>query len=390
MIACRPGASPESTWPEMTDPPHVLVAGASTRAIAASAARAGFQVTAVDAFADLDQHPGVQAVSVAGRFSPQAAVRASRMVACDAVAYLSSFENDPDAVRALACKRTLWGNAPEVLRAVRDPSTLHDAFRRGGHSVPALGGTQAGPWLHKPVASGGGTRIDRWTPGQRAVPGHYVQEFIDGQSGSVAFVASLQGVRLLGVFRQLIGMPAFGASGFQYCGNLLDGGTFSAAIVREASALAHTATSEFGLVGVNGIDFVARGDELYPVEVNPRWSASMELVERAHGVSVFAAHAQACHTGELPAFDAMTMPPLGACVGKSVVFARNAVTVGDTHAWCADAHVADVPRPGTTIAAGDPVCTVFAEAATLAGCETALVARARQVFAALRAWTSER
>ena len=28
-----------------------------------------------------------------------------------------------------------------------------------------------------------------------------------------------------------------------------------------------------------------------PIEINPRWSASMELVERAHGVSVFGVHA---------------------------------------------------------------------------------------------------
>ena len=37
--------------------PHVLVAGVSTRAAAESAARAGFRVTAIDAFGDLDQHP---------------------------------------------------------------------------------------------------------------------------------------------------------------------------------------------------------------------------------------------------------------------------------------------------------------------------------------------
>ncbi len=48
-----------------------------------------------------------------------------------------------------------------------------------------------------------------------------------------------------------------------------------------ASALASAVTGEFGLVGVNGIDFIVRDGIPYAIEVNPRWCASMELVERA-------------------------------------------------------------------------------------------------------------
>ena len=68
---------------------HVLIAGVSTRAAAASAARAGFRVTAFDAFGDLDQHARVHAVALPrdlGRaFTAGAAARASRSIACDAV-----------------------------------------------------------------------------------------------------------------------------------------------------------------------------------------------------------------------------------------------------------------------------------------------------------------
>ena len=44
--------------------PSVLIAGLSTRAAAASAVAAGFAVTAVDAFGDLDVDPSVRAVSL--------------------------------------------------------------------------------------------------------------------------------------------------------------------------------------------------------------------------------------------------------------------------------------------------------------------------------------
>ena len=74
--------------------------------MAESAARAGYRVTAVDAFGDLDQHPGVRALSMprdfGARFSATAAARAATEIACDAVAYLSPFENHPSAVRRLA------------------------------------------------------------------------------------------------------------------------------------------------------------------------------------------------------------------------------------------------------------------------------------------------
>ena len=67
--------------------------------------------------------------------------------------------------------------------------------------------------------------------------------------------------------------------------------------------LASRLARELALVGVNCIDFVARDGVPIPVEVNPRWSSSMELVERAHGVSIFGVHAAACTTAQLPAFD---------------------------------------------------------------------------------------
>src|SRR5918993_172057 len=97
--------------------PSVLIAGLSTRAAADSAVRAGFAVTTIDAFGDLDLHPSVRGVSIprdlAMPFSAQAAARAAAGFAADAVIYLANFENEPDAVRALADRRTLWGNPPD-------------------------------------------------------------------------------------------------------------------------------------------------------------------------------------------------------------------------------------------------------------------------------------
>jgi uncharacterized protein len=386
---------------------RVLIAGVSTRAAAESAARAGFTVTGIDSFADLDQHASVHALSLPRGFTAHAAARAAKTIECDAVAYGSNFENHPSAVGALAIGRTLWGNAPAVLRRVRDPFLLAQTIGRRGFAVPAVySGEPAEPgtlnpepgtpyWLVKPLASGGGHGVRAWRPTEGLPRGCYLQERVEGTPGSVVFVAAGGRAVPLGITRQLVGDDAFGVTGYRYCGNILaasgDGGPGGdLALAEGACALAGIVAEEFGLVGVNGIDFVAKDGVPYAIEVNPRWSASMELVERAYGLSVFGVHAAACAVGALPKFDLVAARRGAVPVGKAVVFARRDVVVGDTRAWFpgkdgAGASVRDVPHPGERIFAGRPVCTVFAAGRDVVRCHAALVERAERVYTELAA-----
>jgi predicted ATP-grasp superfamily ATP-dependent carboligase len=395
--------------------PHVLLVGVSMRAAAVSASRAGYDVTAIDAFGDIDVPATVRILpltSGAGSFSPPAAARAARGVTCDAVVYGSGFENHPRAVAALAHQRVLWGNPPEVLRRVRCPRHVLDTFRGNGFRVPdmfepgesgapgekaaAAVGTSSGKWIEKPYRSGGGHGVHAWHPGAPVTRGAYLQTRVDGIPGSVVFVAAAGDAVPLGVSRQLVGDPVFGAGGFRYCGSIVShaGDLFGhdPAVIATASALARVAARAHGLVGVNGLDFVARDGVPYPLEINPRWSASMELVERAYGTSVFAAHATACADGALPAVSSVPSPPaigkmaFGKALGKAIVFARRAAVAHDTRGWLEHDDVSDVPAPGTLIPSGAPVCTVFAEGETAAGCYAALVRRAQDVYSEMRLW----
>lgn len=375
---------------------RLLLAGVSTRAAAESAARAGFSVTALDAFGDLDQHPAVRALSLphdfSARFTPAAAARAAKAIECESVAYLSSFENHPRAVATLAAGRTLLGNTPQVLRQVRDPRLVARVLRRHRIAGPAvrLDAPRRGHWLVKPLASGGGRHVRTWTGGTRVPRGCYLQQLVEGTPASVVFAAASGAAVPLGVARQLCGDPAFGATGFQYCGNILapvrdaqfrDGES----LMRHAAAVAHLISDAFVLTGVNGVDVIARDGVAYPIEVNPRWSASMELIERAYGISVFGAHADACVHGTLPAFDMTRAQRRIEAHGKAVLFARGDVVIGDSRSWI-DAGIRDVPHPGERIAAGRPVCTVFAAGRDAAACYDALVRAANRVYATLARW----
>lgn len=352
--------------------------------MAESAARAGHDVTSLDAFGDLDRHPGVRALAMArdfdAQFSASAVATAAKSIGCDAIAYLSPFENHPRAVARLAGHSQLLGNDAATLTRARDPLVLRPALRAFDDSER---------WLLKPKASGGGHGIQWWSRGDDVPRGFHVQPFIDGAVGSIVFVAARDEIAPLGLTRQLVGDAAFGASGFKYCGSILAAAAdlcLDDHVTERAIATAASLSRKLGLVGVNCVDFVVHDGTPVAIEVNPRYSASMELVEREYDVSVFATHAEACLGGELLAFDLVRARRERACAGKAIVFARHDVVCGDTTAWLGDSTVRDVPHPNERIPAGRPVCTVFANAQTPTECYANLVRRANAVYETLDAW----
>jgi predicted ATP-grasp superfamily ATP-dependent carboligase len=360
----------------------VLIVGFTTRALAESASRAGYSCRSVDAFGDLDQKSRVENIGLSrdlGRpYSAAAVVAIGRRWATASAAYVGNLENHPSAVRRLALGRQLLGNSPATLLRARDPVALAEVVRRAGGRVPltlqpghtrnASGGV---PWLRKPRRGGGGSGVKEWKPGEPLTPHELVQERIEGMLASVAFVADGRRAALLGISRGLAGDPAFGARGHRYCGSVYP---FSAesALLERLSAIAGALTGAFGLVGLNGIDFVLREGEPYVLEINPRYSASMELIERGGRCSVFEAHVAACG-GALPSLDTTPMPEV---LGKAILYARRNVVVGDTGRWLSRDDLRDVPFPGERVRRGHPVCTVFARGADSVTCYARLVAAA--------------
>ena len=367
----------------MPEQPHVLLAGVSTRALAQSAARAGYRVTAVDPFGDVDLRAVAEVVTLRP-FGADRAARIARSVAAGLVAFTSNLENHPAAVAELARGRRLLGNPAAVLERVRNPLQLAKAVAAGGFAGPR---TRASApldrtirrWLLKPRRSGGGHGTVAWRRGRRIPRGAYLQERIAGIPGSIVFAADGQDITPLGLTRQLVGESAFGARGFRYCGSLLASRRTAlfpreAELARRAVELARCLTRAFGLRGLNGIDFIASDGLPFPIEVNPRYSASMELVERA-GEPLFQTHVAAA-AGRLGAAPSAPADVLG----KAIVFARQDVVIDDPTRWKVD--LADIPHAGERIAAGRPICTVFARARTAEACRAALAAAAERVYRA--------
>jgi uncharacterized protein len=316
------------------------------------AVRDGQRVVAFDLFGDLDLRRS--ASRVVTRRGLTALVDAAVAEAPGAVVYGASFENHPGLVARLAERHSLLGNSSSTLRAVRDPAQLGAALGDLPHPRTTVTTPSSGRWLRKPLRGGGGTRVREWRGG--ALPaGTFLQERIDGVACSAAAVGDGKDAVVLGITEQLVGQRAFGVRGHRWCGNLVPPRVPAGELLDQARAICSCVAGAFALRGLFGVDLIWDGERAWTVEVNPRPTASLEAIP---GLNAFGAHLQAC-AGKLPRVDATAR----GAAGKAVLFATDAVVVGDSERWL-ERGVRDVPHPGERIAAGRPICTVVAQAAT--------------------------
>ncbi len=365
-----------------------LILGLSTRAIAESAVRGGNRVFTLDYFGDRDQRALVKNHSLARDyrlpFSAESLLKASSDLEFDAVLYTSNLENHPKVVGELADRADVLGNGPGVLRRVRDWAVLREFCRQRSipHPPTLLPGeeklaTSEFNWLLKPAGGGGGSGIRPWD-GRRLSRNFFLQACVDGLPASAAFVADGKKGVVIGLTRQLIGHHEFGATGYCWCGNILPlpmEYDKSRCVLDGVQKMVSLLTRHFGLKGVGGIDIIiSDGPDGRPrpflVEINPRYTASMELIEWGYGLNIYSLHIDAVN-GYLPEFS-LTGHLDGLFFGKAIVFARNSIIIPDTGGW-SERGWRDIPFAGDEIKKGRPVCTVFAGGNTHNECFTNLL-----------------
>ena len=351
----------------MADEPTVAIVGASARAAAFSVLRAGGQVVAADLFADADLARSCRATRVADY--PKGLVTWLKTTECDGWLYTGALENHPDLVDRMAAVRPLWGNAGEVIRAVRDPLVMQGVLRGARLAFPeTIKATSNisldGQWLAKTYrgSSGSGVCETNEDENNEDTTGvGYRQCHIEGTPGSAVFIGSANGSKLLGVTRQLVGEPWTGAAKFQYCGsvgpwNLTDD------FEQQIGSLGEVLVDAFRLRGLFGVDFVFDGEQVWTVELNPRYTAAVEIVEHATGVVAMQQHLEAC-SGKAEAKPQLCHDQ--PVVGKAILFGERKATVSEkfTHWALQNGMLADVPTANTQLEPGQPVLTAFASAA---------------------------
>jgi predicted ATP-grasp superfamily ATP-dependent carboligase len=132
------------------------------------------------------------------------------------------------------------------------------------------------------------------------------------------------------------------------------------------------------------VDCVLQDGVPYPVEINPRYTASVEVLEYATGLAALPLHRRV--------FDPKAVVPKAApvskgFVGKAILFAQAPLIFPSDGPWLPTLQIrspieelpafADIPSAGERIEAGRPILTFFASADSPAGCLDSLRQTAR-------------
>src|SRR5262245_49383240 len=211
----------------------------------------------------------------------------------------------------MPCLRPLWGNGPNARSRSRSPIVIERILRDAGLPALEVRRTDAAPpdrfrWVRKPLRGSAGIGITLAVPagsitGTSAERRHrdYHQQFVDGTPMSGVFVRARGEVQLLGVTEQLIGTSWLDAPPFRYAGNI--GPVELPADTRQELVRIGAALGErCALVGLFGVDFVLHEGRPWVVEVNPRYTASVEVLERATGATAMSLHQSAFDAGANP------------------------------------------------------------------------------------------
>ena len=362
---------------------NLIILGASGRAAAMSARMAGYTPFCADMFADADLQEIATAIRV-DRY-PNDLRSAQRLFPPGEWIYTGGLENYPKLVEQIARERPLIGNNRSVLQQVRNPFELTSVLSRCGFAVPQtqieVPTDYSRRWLRKPMRSAGGTNIAFWADNKaigrspddsetedatRALyRHHYFQEHIAGTSyGAVCAVNEQQGAMLLGVTQSLTGEEWSGASGFVYCGSV-GPVTLPEAAERTVRKSAKVIAQEFSLQGLFGIDFVLSEGHPYVVEVNPRYTAAVEVLEKAYCRPLLTWYIDSTHFASQSPVDSTDCLSASCCVGKSILYARQPWKLTERQSRCFETidcvEYRDIPVVGTSFEAGQPIVTIMVE-----------------------------
>jgi predicted ATP-grasp superfamily ATP-dependent carboligase len=219
----------------------------------------------------------------------------------------------------------------------------------------------AAGWLYKQGGGSGGTHVRKALPLPGIAPetGCYFQREIKGTPVSLLFVADGKQAKAIG-FNQQWTAPA-PTMPYRY-GGAVANADLPDSIRQQLIHAAQQLTNAVGLRGLNSLDAIMDGKQLWVLEINPRLSATFDLYQSAD-CNLFELHIRASAGDFSDSVKALSQTHL---LQKSkahhIVYAPYNLVFPNHMEW--PEWVADVPLPDSAIRMHDPVCTVTAEAET--------------------------
>lgn len=338
----------------MNIPEYILIIANSGRMLAQAAKNAGLKALVIDQFADLDtQGYAVAFRQIASLNEQHLAPAVDYFIDRYAVAHViygSGFEYYPDSLYYLNSRLIMLGNSPDTFVKLHNKPeffSVLDALDIAYPDVAFNAPNDADNWLVKPMQGQGGAGIKRYQNNNASGSPCYWQKYQTGTQHSALFLANGQVMQVLGFNTQwTVGLSEaeeFIFSGITNCSELLN----------EQKVLVTDWLKKivpvFALKGLNSLDFIQAGDQSYLLEINPRPSASMQL----YNADLLIGHIKASQ-GELPDYNFVQ----DGYNAYQIVYADQAMLIPEAFAW--PDWCMDLPKPGSFIHTGQPVCSIFA------------------------------
>ncbi|MES2501491.1 MAG: ATP-grasp domain-containing protein [Pseudomonadota bacterium] len=347
----------------------IVIAAISSRVYVQAAVDAGFEVIALDAFADVDTKnlaKKVIQIDVSnGQFNSEqllATLTLLKLSDCMGFAYGAGFEAQPELLCKIALIMPIIGNTSEVITQCKQPSTFFALCEQFAMPYPetvfekpnnTLG------WLQKKVGASGGEHIKALLPINLQPsdivlkPDVYYQQKQAGTPVSCLFLADGSSAQVVGFNEQWCSPTLL----FPYrFGGAVSQIELSEAVQHKLTAFVMSITKELGLKGLNSCDCIVHDEDVFMLEINPRLSASVGLYE-AKRSNLFEAHVASClgRLSEWPIADKQSR-------AMQIIYANKIAKVPLDMDW--PEWVCDIPQPNSVIPTGMPICSVMADART--------------------------
>ena len=356
----------------------MLIAAISSRPFVKAAVSAGYAVVALDVFADADTQLAAEQVykidyANNGFDAKQFEATLDQIDTRDmqGFAYGSGFEAQPDLLERIAQRLPLIGNAPEVVRKLKDSPYFFGVLDGLAIPHPEVSFSilaNAEGWICKEEGGSGGAHVHNASANQTLPKGQYYQRVIDGTPISMLFAANGNEIKVIG-FNQQWAAPIAGKP-YRY-GGIVGNANLPLAIKQSLHEAATKITMAFGLRGLNSLDVIWQGDQYWVLEINPRLSSTLDLYQSKE-TDLFALHVQAV-SGDLSRFPVIP----SRSKARNVLYAVKSVVIPEGLVW--PDWVADIPMVLTEIPQYQPICTVLADADTAVEAQALVLERLVQL-----------
>lgn len=388
----------------------ILVAGFNTRPLVYSLNRAGYDVYAVDFFGDLDLYPFVKDSLILTKklsstydliksnyseYLPLLILELLEMYPKIKYLVIGSGLDDALEERIIVMKEIKrkkyriinLNNDIEIIKKCRNIEYMFNILKNYGFTVPrtvsfgevsTIEDKLEYPFVLKKRSGSGGINIYKiqnksdlsfkinLLNRETFDPKNWLmQEYIGGNPVSCTTISNGVVSEVISVNSQIVGDKNLNSpKEFMYCGNVVPANISEAErmIIVELSL---KLSSELGLKGINGFDFVLRDNYPYLMEINPRIPGSIRASEEALNINLLDLHIKSfSNKGWEFVKKTLKNAKTEHFVTKLIFFAPKEIDKIFLYEINALEHVHDKSEPIKNISKSEPVCTILFKAQT--------------------------